>query len=69
MTNVSLFWWSGGEVGWINFNKRVEGSAQVHRPFKSRKEAEDAWREVSEQNRHRGNVRFSIVEEPQRAAG
>ncbi len=35
--------------------------------IKTRKEAEDCWREVSEENRHRGAVRFSIVEEPNRA--
>ncbi len=51
----------------MNFHKLVHGSAQVQGPFKTRKEAEDAWREVSEQNRHRGSVRFSIVEEPVRA--
>ena len=33
-------------------------------PFKTRKEAEDAWRAVSEENRHKAGVRFSIVEEP-----
>ena len=34
----------------------------------SRKEAEDAWRVVSEENRHKAGVRFSIVEEPSRAS-
>lgn len=63
----SNFWVIGGEFGSMNFHKLVHGSAQVQGPFKTRKEAEDAWREVSEQNRHRGNVRFSIVEEPIRA--
>jgi hypothetical protein len=46
----------------------VEGSAQVKGPFKTRKEAEDCWREVSEENRHKAGVRFSIVEEPNRTA-
>jgi hypothetical protein len=50
----------------MNFHKLVEGSAQVQGPFKTRKEAEDAWKEVSEQNRHKAGVRFSIVEEPSR---
>ena len=50
----------------MNFHKLVEGSAQVQGPFKTRKEAEDAWREVSEENRHKAGVRFSIVEEPAR---
>jgi hypothetical protein len=50
----------------MNFHKLVEGSAQVKGPFRSRKEAEDCWREVSEESRHKAGVRFSIVEEPQR---
>jgi hypothetical protein len=52
----------------MNFHKLVEGSAQVQGPFKTRQEAEDAWRVVSEENRHKAGVRFSIVEEPSRAA-
>jgi hypothetical protein len=67
MTQGSSFWVIGGEFGSMNFHKLVEGSAQVLGPFKARNEAEDAWREVSEKNRHRGSVRFSIVEEPSRA--
>jgi len=34
-------------------------------PFKTPKEAEDAWKAVSEENRHKAGVRFSIVEEPE----
>ena len=64
---TSNFWVIGGEFGSMNFHKLVEGSAQVKGPFKSRKEAEDCWREVSEENRHKAGGRFSIVEEPQRA--
>ena len=67
MKHGSNFWVIGGEFGSMNFHKLVEGSAQVKGPFKSRKEAEDCWREVSEENRHKAGVRFSIVEEPQRA--
>ena len=64
MTKGSNFWVIGGEFGSMNFHKLVEGSAQVQGPFKTRKEAEDAWRAVSEENRHKAGVRFSIVEEP-----
>ncbi len=67
MTKGSNFWVIGGEFGSMNFHKLVEGSAQVQGPFKTRKEAEDAWRAVSEENRHKAGVRFSIVEEPSRA--
>src|SRR5215468_5108805 len=68
MTNGSNFWVIGGEFGSMNFHRLVEGSAQVKGPFKTRKEAEDSWREVSEENRHKAGVRFSIVEEPNRTA-
>ena len=44
MTKGSNFWVIGGEFGSMNFHKLVEGSAQVKGPFKTRKEAEDAWR-------------------------
>ena len=66
MTAGSNFWVIGGEFGSMNFHKLVEGSAQVRGPFKSRAEAEQCWREVSEENRHKAGVRFSIVEEPSR---
>ena len=66
MKHGSNFWVIGGEFGSMNFHKLVEGSAQVKGPFKSRAEAEDCWREVSEESRHKAGVRFSIVEEPAR---
>ena len=69
MTKGSNFWVIGGEFGSMNFHKLVEGSAQVQGPFKTRGEAEDAWRVVSEENRHKAGVRFSIVEEPARVIG
>ena len=65
----SNFWVIGGEFGSMNFHKLVEGSAQVQGPFKTRKEAEEAWKVVSEENRHKAGVRFSIVEEPSRVVG
>jgi hypothetical protein len=69
MTKGSNFWVIGGEFSSMNFDKLVEGSAQVKGPFKTRKEAEDRWREVSEEHRHNASVCFSIVEEPNRSAG
>ncbi|MEA2921953.1 MAG: hypothetical protein QOF07_1916 [Bradyrhizobium sp.] len=66
MTTGSNFWVIGGEFGSMNFHKLVEGSAEVRGPFKSRQEAEECWREVSQETRHKAGVRFSIVEEPQR---
>jgi hypothetical protein len=66
MTHGSNFWVIGGEFGSMNFHTLVHGSAQVQGPFKSRTEAEEAWRMVSEEHRHKAGVRFSIVEEPSR---
>ncbi len=54
MTKGSNFWVIGGEFGSMNFHKLVEGSAQVQGPFKTRKEAEDAWRVVSEEKSPQG---------------
>ncbi len=60
------YWVVGGEFRSLNFHNLVQGTAQVEGPFATRREAEDMWRQVSERNRHRCNVRFSIVEEPRR---
>ena len=68
MTTGSNFWVIGGEFGSMNFHKLVEGSVQVKGPFTTRKEAEDCWREVSEEHRHKASIRFSIAEELHRAA-
>jgi len=65
----SHFWVVGGEFRSLNFHTLVPGTAMVEGPFVTRKDAETAWRELSEKNRHRCNVRFSIVEEPRRAMG
>jgi hypothetical protein len=62
----SHYWVVGGEFRSLNFHTLVNGSQQVEGPFNSRREAEDAWRQLSEKNRHLCNVRFSIVEEPRR---
>ena len=67
MRNDSNFWVVGGEFRSLNFHTLVEGSAQVRGPFRTRGEAESAWKAISEENRHRAGVRFSIVEEPVRA--
>ena len=48
----SNFWVIGGEFGSMNFHKLVEGSAQVQGPFKTRKEAEDAWKSVQGMKKH-----------------
>jgi hypothetical protein len=61
------YWVVGGEFRSLNFHSLVHGTAQVEGPFTTRREAEDTWRSISEQHRHRCNMRFSIVEEPTRS--
>ena len=68
MNTGSNFWVIGGEFGSMNFHKLVEGSAQVKGPFTTRKEAEDCWRVVSEEHRHKAGIRFAIAEEQRRNA-
>jgi hypothetical protein len=62
------YWVVGGEFRSLNFHTLVQGTQHVEGPFPSRREAEEVWRGLSEKNRHRCNVRFSIVEELRRAA-
>ncbi|WP_439955460.1 DUF4170 domain-containing protein, partial [Klebsiella pneumoniae] len=47
------YWVVGGEFRSLNFHQLVHGTAQVEGPFPTRKDAENAWRELSEKNRHR----------------
>lgn len=65
---MQRFWVIGGEFLSLQFDKLMEGTQQVLGPFSERGQAENAWRSVSEQHRHRGCVRFAIVQEPQQAA-
>jgi len=55
------YWVVGGEFGSLNFHTLVHGTQQVQGPFASREAAQQAWRALSEENRHRCNVRFTIV--------
>jgi hypothetical protein len=45
----------------------VAGTEQLLGPFSDQDEAEQEWRKISEQHRHRCAVRFSIVREGQAA--
>jgi hypothetical protein len=61
------YWVVGGEFRSLHFDRLVDGTEQVMGPFADHGEAEQAWRHVSERFRHRGAVRFAIVQEPQAA--
>jgi len=57
------FWVLGGEYTSLKFEELVGGSERLFGPYVGRNEAEQTWRELSEQHRPQCNVRFSIVEE------
>ena len=61
------FWVVGGEFRSMHFDQVVAGTEQLLGPFFDRGEAEQEWRKISEQHRHRCAVRFSIVREGQAA--
>lgn len=62
------FWVLGGEFHSLGFDEIVSGTERVFGPFSTRDEAESTWRDVSQQTRSRCTVRFTIVQEGQRAA-
>lgn len=59
----SRFWVVGGEYRSLEFDEIIDGSQQLIGPFGERAAAERSWRDVSEQNRSRCTVRFTIVKE------
>jgi hypothetical protein len=65
-TMNTQYWVVGGEFGSLNFHSLVEGTQQVRGPFPTRSAAEHAWRNLSEQYRHKCNFRFTIVANPAR---
>jgi hypothetical protein len=64
----SRFWVVGGQFRSLEFEEIVDGTECLFGPFDTRDDAERRWREVSEENRWRCNVRFTIVQEGARAA-
>lgn len=63
-TNSHRFWVVGGEFQSLQFDRLIDGTGELIGPFAEKSEAELAWRRMSEQHRHRGAVRFTIVQEP-----
>ncbi len=57
------YWVVGGEFGSLNFHSLVQGTQQVRGPFPMRQDAEIAWKEISEEFRHKCNYRFTIVQD------
>ena len=59
----SRFWVIGGEYRSLDFAEIVDGTQQVLGPYEQRDAAERSWRDISEQNRARCTVRFTIAQE------
>jgi hypothetical protein len=64
----SQFWVVGGQFRSLEFEKIVDGTERLVGPFDTRDDAECTWRQLSEENRWRCTVRFTIVQESPRAA-
>ena len=62
------YWVVGGEFGSLNFHSLVQGTQQVRGPFPARQDAENAWKAISEEFRHKANYRFTIVQDTVRQA-
>ena len=61
--STNYFWVVGGKFRSLNFHALVQGTQQVEGPFPTRRDAETAWRKLSEAHRHECNTRFTIVQE------
>ena len=57
------FWVLGGEYTSLQFEELIDGTERLFGPYLGRNEAEQTWRELSEQHRPQCNVRFPIGEE------
>jgi hypothetical protein len=64
--NSAQYWVVGGEFRSLNFHSLVEGTQQIKGPFPTRGDAEQAWKRVSEDFRHKCNFRFTIVRDAAR---
>ncbi len=57
------FWIVGGEYDDTSFTTLVQGTERLLGPFRTRGEAERAWREVSQNTRSFALARFTIATE------
>ena len=57
------YWVVGGEFGSLNFHSLVPGTQQISGPFPTRLDAEQSWKKLSEDFRHKCNYRFTIVQD------
>lgn len=57
------YWVVGGDYTCCGFNQLREGAAQAIGPFEDRTQAEQTWRQLSDENRSRATARYSITSE------
>ena len=55
------YWVIGGEYETMKFERLVRGTEVVLGPFGCREDARSVWREMSDRDRSRATVRFSIA--------
>jgi hypothetical protein len=64
------YWVVGGDYTCTGFSSLKDGqAAQAIGPFTERREAEQAWREVSRETRSKATARYSITAEQIRLPG
>ena len=57
------YWVIGGEFTSLNFHSLIPGTTIVQGPFNTRAEAQEYWKEASQQYRSKAGYRFLITEE------
>lgn len=58
------YWVIGGQFTSLNFHSFLQDTTVLKGPYKTREEAENEWRRLSEYYRHKATYRFIITEEP-----
>lgn len=58
-----MFWIIGGEFNSMNFHTLDPATRLLEGPFNTRQLAEDRWKEISIEHKHKAQFRFLIVEE------
>jgi hypothetical protein len=61
--STTRYWVVGGEFRSPEFDALIDGGGKIWGPFETRGDAENVWREESEQRRWSCCTRFTIVAE------
>ena len=55
------YWVIGADYRDMQFNEVVDGTSQVHGPFRDDRDAATVWREQAMATRYRATTRYTIV--------